>query len=64
MICFGRYLFNCIFVQSPNCVYCANKNNIDDLMHIVFECDRLKPLFVLIANIRKLLVDKTIQIEC
>ena len=61
----GQYLFNCKFVQSPNCIYCANKNNVDDLMHIFFECDRLKPLFDCVyANIRKLLVDETIPLEC
>ena len=39
-------------------------SNIDDLM-ILFKYDRLKPLFdCLYANIRKLLVDETIPIEC
>ena len=31
----SQYLFNCKFVQSPNCIYCANKSNIDALMHLL-----------------------------
>ena len=61
----GQYLFNWKFVQSPNCIYYANKNTIDDLMHIFIECDRLKPLFDCIyANIHKLLDDENIPMEC
>ena len=59
----GQFLFNCKFVQLSNCIYCVNKNNIDDLMYIFFECDRLKPLFdCLYIYICKLLVDETISI--
>ena len=48
----GRFLYVCKYLDSPNCNYCGE---LDDLTHIFVTCSRLSGLFQLTQSlIRKL----------
>ena len=55
----GNYLFQSHFSQTPNCIFCGNR---DDLFHIFLECHRLNPLFKLLRKLSRQLLGPNCRI--